>query len=473
MKRSYCTWLVLMLFSITVVLAQEKTVTGTVTDDVGLPLPGANIIIKGTSTGTQSDFDGNYSITANVGQTLQYSYVGFENQEIKVGAASSINVSLNPGAVLQEVVVTGYSNRNQTVQTSAVVSISASEISELTPTTSIDNLLQGKAAGVQVTAANGKPGQGAFVRIRGVGSLTAGAASPLYIVDGAPIREDELGALATGDIENITILKDAATTARYGSRGANGVVVITTKKGNRNKDAIVRFSSRYGVTSRIKPNFTMMNAEQKFQYEAEMYALGVTAAGSLPGVTTEPGSPERQFLLDHETDWQDLILKEGEIQSNNVSISGGAEKVDYFFSVGHDRDTGIIDQLGGFERLNTRLNVNFDAKEWLSLGVNFGYSRSLSDEPRDRNNVQNPFRAYFDYSPYETEFLLDPDGNVMLDESGNPIYNPTHTTFNVRGALLSEPALEIENLTLGSVDAIVRLSKNFSYGFQYFSKSFK
>ncbi|WP_235003966.1 SusC/RagA family TonB-linked outer membrane protein [Aequorivita lipolytica] len=445
--------------------AQQKTITGTVTDDTGLPLPGANVIIKGTSSGTQSDFDGNYTISANVGQTLTFSYVGFDTKEVKVGAQNSINITLMPGASLEEVVVTGYSTRNQTVQTSAVVSISASELSQMAPTTSIDNMLQGKAAGVQVTAANGKPGQGAFVRIRGTGSLTAGASSPLYIVDGSPIREQDLANIPNEDIENITILKDAATTARYGSRGANGVVVITTKNGNRNKDAVIRFSSRYGVSSMIDPNYTMMNASQKLQYEAEMYALGVTGAATLPGVTTQPGSPERQQLLDREVDWRDIILKDGIVQNNSVAISGGAEKVDYYFSVSNDRNTGIIDNIDGFERLGTRLNVNFDAKEWLSVGVNVGYSRSMSDEPRDRNNTQNPFRGILDYNAYETEFLLDDEGNTVIDDNGNPVYNPTHTGFPIRGALLSEPSEDIDNQTIGSVDAVVTFSKNWSYGF--------
>ncbi len=445
--------------------AQQKTITGTVTDDTGLPLPGANIIIKGTSTGTQSDFDGLYSISASVGQTLQFTYVGFESKEVKVGTANQISMTLNPGSALDEVVVTGYSTRNQTVQTSAVVSISAEELSQMAPTTSIDNMLQGKAAGVQVTAANGKPGQGAFVRIRGTGSLVAGGSSPLYIVDGAPIREQDLANIPNEDIENITILKDAAMTARYGSRGSNGVVVITTKSGKRGKDATVRFSSRYGVTSRINPNFKMMNASQKMQYEAEMYALGITGASALPGVSTAPGSPERQFLLDNEVDWQDLILKDGIIQNNSVSVSGGSEKMDYYFSVTNDRNTGIIDNISGFERLGTRLNVNFDAKEWLTVGVNVGYSRSMSDEPRDRNNAQNPFRGMLDYNGYEPEFILNADGTPTVDSNGNPIYNPTHSGFPIRGALLSEPNNEINNTTLGSVDALVKFNKNWSYNF--------
>ncbi|HPE83449.1 MAG TPA: SusC/RagA family TonB-linked outer membrane protein [Aequorivita sp.] len=448
--------------------AQQKTITGTVTDDTGLPLPGANVIVKGTSSGTQSDFDGNYTISANVGQTLVFSYVGFVAKEIKVGAQNKIDISLQQdAAALEEVVVTGYSTRNQTVQTSAVVSISASELSQMAPTTSIDNMLQGKAAGVQVTAANGKPGQGAFVRIRGMGSLVAGASSPLYIVDGAPIREVDLANIPNEDIENITILKDAATTARYGSRGANGVVVISTKNGNRNKDAVIRFSSRYGVVSRVGLNYKMMNASEKMQYESEMYAYGQTAAATLPGVNpdTAPGTPGRQFLLEHETDWEDLVLKDGIIQNNAIAISGGSERMDYYFSVSNDRNTGIIDKIDGFERTGARLNVNFDAKDWLALGVSVGYSRSTSDEPRDRNNSQNPFRHMLDVNPYETEYVLDEDGSIVLDDNGDPVYNQTLTGFPVRHALETEPSIDIDNQTIANVDALVKFTKNWSYNF--------
>ena len=456
-----------MFFNVTIVLAQENPISGVITDSTGDVLIGVNIIEKGTTNGTQSDFDGMFNLDVEVNKTLVFSFIGYETIErVVLENMNSLNIQMIENAAeLEEVVITGYSRRNKTVQTSAVVSISASEIASLAPATSIDNLIQGKAAGVQVTAANGKPGEGAFVRIRGVGSLSSGASSPLYIVDGAVVREEDLGTISNQDIENLSILKDAATTSRYGSRGANGVVVITTKSGNRNKDAVVRFSSRFGWSERIAPNFEVMNATQKMQYEAELSALGISAANSLPGVSTQPGSPERQFLLDNETDWQDLMLKQGYVQNNTISMSGGQEKMDYYFSVGYDKNSGIIDQIDGFERINTRLNVKFDAKEWLKLGVNVGYSRSTSDEPRDRNNAQNPFRAMYDYNPYETEFVLDEDGNTVLDENGNPVYSATHTSFNVRGALLSEPAIEIKNNLLSSVDAEILFSDSWSYGF--------
>lgn len=456
----------LLALVVQLTFAQQKTITGTVTDDTGLPLPGANVIIKGTSTGTQSDFDGNYTISANVGQTLTFSYVGFDTKEVKVGAQNTIDITLNPGSALEEVVVTGYSTRNQSIQTSAVVSISASELSQMAPTTSIDNMLQGKAAGVQVTAANGKPGQGAFVRIRGTGSLTAGGSSPLYIVDGAPIREVDLANIPNEDIENISILKDAATTAQYGSRGSNGVVIITTKSGTRNKDASIRYSSRYGVVSRVDTNYELMDAQQKMQFEAEMYALGVSAAATLPGVATTPGSPERQFLLDNETDWEKLILKDGILQNNSIAFTGGAEKLDYYFSVSHDRNTGILDKIDGFERLGSRLNLNLDAKKWLKLGVNVGYSRSTSDEPRDRFNAQNPFFVTYSANQYETEFVLDEFGNPVLDDNGDPIYNLGAVDYPIREALTDEPQTDINNTTLASVRAQVLFNDNWSYEFQ-------
>lgn len=472
MRTKFSGFLTLLLaLVVQISFAQQKTITGTITDDTGMPLPGANIIIKGTQTGTQSDFDGNFSISASVGQTLVFSYVGFETQEVTVGAANTIDLTLSPGTALEQVVLRGYSRQNQTVSTSAVVSISAEELSQMAPTTSIDNMLQGKAAGVQVTAANGKPGQAAFVRIRGTGSLSAGASSPLYIVDGTPLREEELSNLSVDEMANVEILKDAAMTARYGSRGANGVVIITTKSGARNKDATIRFSSRYGTVSRIKPNYRMMNLEEKLRFEREMYAMGVTTAATLPGVTIQPGTPEYENMVKNEVDWQDLMLKDGIVQNNNFSISGGGERADYFFSLSHDRNTGIIDKIDGFERISSRLNINMDPKEWLNFGVNVGYSRATSDEPRDRNNDQNPFRAMLNYNPYETEYLMDENGDYVLDENGERVFNSRiHGGFNVRGALETEPSMLITNLLLASTDALVKFNKNWTYGF---STSFK
>ncbi|MBW8244564.1 carboxypeptidase-like regulatory domain-containing protein, partial [Muricauda oceani] len=169
---------------------QEKTVSGNVTDQNGLPLPGVSILVVGTSNGTQTDFDGNYTISASEGQMLRFSYIGQKTVERTVGASSTINVQMQDDAqALEEVVVTGYGSRSRELSTSAISTVSTEKIEAFVPSTSVDNILQGQAAGVQVTAANGRPGQTAFVTIRGVGSLNA-STTPLYVVDGVPVNSD-------------------------------------------------------------------------------------------------------------------------------------------------------------------------------------------------------------------------------------------------------------------------------------------
>jgi len=477
MKTKFSGILTLILaLVVQISFAQTKTITGVVTDDTGLPLPGATVLIEGTTTGTQTGFDGDYSISAAEGQTLTFSYVGFETQKVLVSSGvSTYNIQMAAGATLETVVITGYGNSKQDVLTSAVSLVTAEELEQLVSTTSVDNLLQGKASGVQVTAANGKPGATAFVRIRGTSSLVAGASSPLYIVDGAPLDEADLNAIPSSEIESISILKDAATTSQYGSRGANGVVVITTKKGKKNKDATIRFSSRYGVSDRANDDLNSMNAEQKLRYENELAqlvnpetgAFAVPAARNTPGGNPNTTAEERAFLIANAVDWEEIVLRDAIIQSNNISVSGGEEKIDYFFSLGHDRNTGIIDGIDGFERLNGRLNVNFDAKTWLDMGASVAYSRSISDEPRDRNNVQNPFRAIYDYNAYEPEFILDDQGNVTFDDNGEPVYNFNHTGFLVTEAIATTPEIQIQNLTFFNTYANVKFSDSWNYRLQF------
>jgi len=478
MKTKFSGILTLILaLVVQISFAQTKTITGVVTDDTGLPLPGATVLIKGTTNGTQTGFDGDYSISAAEGQTLTFSYVGFETKELLVtSGASTYNVQMAAGATLETVVITGYGNSNRDVLTSAVSLVTAEELEELVSTTSVDNLLQGKASGVAVTAANGKPGATAFVRIRGTGSLVAGASSPLYIVDGAPLDEADLNAIPSSEIETIAILKDAATTSQYGSRGANGVVVITTKKGKKNKDATVRFSSRYGVSKRANDDIQIMNAQEKLRYELELSQLTLPdgcvgcflpSASGLPGATSTP--EERAFLIANQVSWEDEILRDAIIQSNSFSVSGGEEKVDYFFSLNHDRNTGIIAQVNGFERLNGRLNVNFDAKPWLDMGASVAYSRSVSDEPRDRNNVQNPFRAIYQNNSYTPVFQLDENGDVTFDENGDPVYQTDGLQFgfNTVNALITIPEITVQNLTFFNSYANVKFSDRWNYRLQY------
>jgi len=240
----------LMMLFISFSYAQEKSISGTITDQSGLPLPGVSVVVVGTTNGTQSDFDGNYAITANIGQTLRFSYLGQKTISRDVGQASTINVQMEEDAeALEEVVVVGYGSKSRALSTSAVSSIAPAKIEAFVPSTSIDNILQGQAAGVQVTAANGRPGQTAFVQIRGVGSINA-STTPLYVVDGTPVNGDFINNISPSDIATFSILKDAATVSKYGSRGANGVVLITTKTGQ-SGDARVVFRSSTGFGQRL------------------------------------------------------------------------------------------------------------------------------------------------------------------------------------------------------------------------------
>ncbi|PZD76992.1 TonB-dependent receptor plug domain-containing protein [Mesonia sp. K7] len=201
-------------------------VSGVVTDDQGIPLPGVDIIVKGTTIGVQTDFDGYFILKADKGSELVFSYVGFETKEAKITSQGEYNILLDAGNELDEVVVTAYGTTERDKLTSAVSVVTGEELTEMSPTTSVDKLLQGKAAGVYITAANGQPGQTAYVKIRGVGSINK-SSSPLYVIDGVIV--ENMANINVHDIQNISILKDAATTSLYGSRAANGVVVITTK----------------------------------------------------------------------------------------------------------------------------------------------------------------------------------------------------------------------------------------------------
>jgi TonB-linked SusC/RagA family outer membrane protein len=432
--------------------AQEKTITGTVTEG-GLPLPGATVLLKGTKTGTSSDFDGNYSIQAKAGDVLEFSFVGMKTTSVTVGASNKIDVTMTSDTNFEEVVVVGFSTKNRAELTSAIVNVTAEQLARIAPSVSIDNMLQGQASGVQVTAQNGKPGQTAFIRIRGIGSIQAGN-EPLYIVDGAQISEGDLNGINPSDVASISVLKDAASTSIYGARGGNGVVLITTKRGSKDRDAVISFNSRVGFTRRIKDNFTMMNSQQKLQYERE---LGVGIGSSV----SSQAQYDALLALDHS--WEEDLLEDGFIQSNAISISGGDTKTRYFLSLSKDEDSGIIRDINEYSRIAGRLNVDYDAKKWLTVGTSLSFSTVTLADARDRNNVQNPFRAIYDYLPYQTLFLFDGDGNQVFDDFGRPRYNPTSAGYPVKDEILYNQTQRIFNRWIGNMFAEFRLAKGLTF----------
>ena len=436
--------------------AQEKTVSGTVSDESGA-LPGVSITIKGTTKGTETDFDGNYSIKVKSGNTLVYRYLGYKTTEKKVKGSNSLNVTLvEGGEQLEEVVVFGYSNKKRGELSSAVSSVTSAQLEKQTNSVSIDNALQGVATGVQVTAQNGKPGNAAFVRIRGIGSINAGS-EPLYLLDGIQVDEDQIIGINPSDIARMDVLKDAASTAIYGARGSNGVVVITTKGGKKGKKAQIRLQSRLGLATEARRNFKMMNARQKLEYER---AIGV-GTGS-----TNLLQSEWDQLISQDHDWSDDVLKDAEITSLNLSVAGGDEKLTYFMSISNDSNTGIIEGIdNAFKRTSTRLNVGYDASDWLKLSTNVSFSTSTNQDPRDRNNVQNPINGRFNANPYEPVYRTDSNGDRIPNLRGLDTFNPTHSGLNTLAQVRANYNNDTDNRFFGTFKADIKLSDNFSYQF--------
>ncbi len=394
--------------------AQEKTVSGVVSDGTG-PIPGANVIVRGTKNGVQTDFDGKYAIKAKVGDVLLISFVGMEDTKVTVGASNVINVKLQGGVSLKEVVVQtnlGYYSKDSRKLSSSISTIAAEEIARQSPAITIANALQGQAAGVQVTNANGRPGAGAYVSVRGAVSITGGDASAIYVVDGAFVSSSEVSALNNGDIESVSVLKDGASAAIYGVRGANGVIVITTKKG-KNAKAKFQINSSVGFSRKIEDPFQMMDATQKINYEQQL------GAGNSIGRTPEVLSLWRS--LNH--DWQDALLQDGFIQNNTFSYSGGNDQFNNYFSLGYTEDTGIIKNLNGFNRITSRYNSEYKASERIKVGFNVGGSYEKSNVPRDRNNAQNPFRAMYDYNSYQPLYQRNSAGDIVNGADGKPLFN--------------------------------------------------
>ncbi|MEM9259800.1 MAG: SusC/RagA family TonB-linked outer membrane protein, partial [Bacteroidota bacterium] len=334
----------LAIFSLFANVAWSQ-VSGTVTDEDGIGLPGVNIIVVGSSSGTVTDLDGAYTINAPSDATLRFSYLGFVTQEIAIAGRSTVDVKLGADATaLQEVVVLGYGTSDPKAVTGAISSIGTEEVAALT-VTNLGEALQGRLAGVQVTA-GGAPGVAPLIQVRGIGSISFGS-GPLYVVDGIP-GAGGLNQFDTRDIESVTVLKDASSTAVYGSRASNGVILIETKKGG--GDGIkANLHSTVGIQTQTR-RFDVMNTEQYVNY-AEALA-GMPLARDL-NATVNDGSGRTYRQVD--TDWQDAIFQDGFITQNQLSLSGGSDASSFYSSLGYLKQEGVM--IGTpYERFNFRIN---------------------------------------------------------------------------------------------------------------------
>ena len=434
-------YLAVFFMSGTALAQEEKTVTGTVFSEEGLPLPGATVIEKGTQNGAQTDFDGNYSISVAPGDILVFSYVGFVPQEVVVGTADTYNITLQVDAgQLEEVVVMGYVSKRREDLTGSAVQVGSEELQQ-TPMATVDQALQGKVAGLQIASSSGTPGSVQDIRIRGVSSINAGN-EPLYVIDGVPIISDDLvgiddngtssfstlASLNSNDIASITVLKDASSTAAYGARGANGVIVITTKSGRSGKTT-VNLSSYYGFTNNAMDGPDPLTGAEReiLYYEGIMNSYGLGSIEEARAYEAENFGDYAGYIAWNEagrpeTDWKKLVTNEdAPIQEHTISATGGGEKHTFYTSLGYFQQEATV--IGSeFERISGSLNLTQDISDSFTFSSSNTASHSFQDGILEGS-------AYFS-SPHSAKYFMSPldqafneDGSYNLNTTlPNPLF---------------------------------------------------
>ena len=451
-----------ILMGIGMATAQTTTITGKVFSEAdGEPVFGASVFVIGTSVGAGTDMDGNFTIenVPATATTLRVSYVGMATQEVKIVRGKPMRIILvEDGVTLDDVVVIAYGTAKKSAFTGSASVVKAENI-EKRQVSNITNALSGAIAGVQITSSNGQPGVSATVRVRGVGSLNAGN-DPLYVVDGMPFDGD-ISSINPADIESMSVLKDAAASALYGARGANGVIMVTTKKGN-SGNARVSFDAKWGVNQRQIGKYDVMESANQYMetlykafYNEAIYSLGQSplnahgyANSSLfpalgyqmytlngaNGLIGLDGKVDPRATLGYSDgdyyytpdDWTAGMIDSQMRQEYNFSVAGGTDKVNYYFSAGYLEDGGIIEN-SGFNRLSTRLNADYQAKKWLKVGASLAYTNSTSRYPGEQTNTSSSVNAFFianDIAPVYPFYVRKADGSYAIDATtGDRIYD--------------------------------------------------
>ena len=407
---------VISFFSIQLSLGQN--ITGKVSDSKG-PLVAVSVLIKGSATGTQTDFDGNFKIAKPApGSVLQFSYIGYQTQEIEVtSTTTTMNVVLieDINQLAEVVVNVGYAVKKRSLVTGAISSIDADDIKG-SSAQRVEQVLQGKTSGVTVTSSSGSPGAGAKVRIRGTGSN--GNVDPLYIVDG--MKVSSIDNISPNDIANIEVLKDAASTAIYGTQGANGIIIITTKQGKIG-DPVFTYSSQAGFQT-VRTKMELMNASQFVTYFQEAVQTQVVNNGI-------------------NTNWIDELFLDALMQRHDISFSGASDKTSYYLSGSFYNQDGVVGNNSNFKRYTLRSNIKSDIKDWLEVGTNITYSvigSSPINEDDSFNGIINHALLIDPLTPVIYSGALPQraqdgvaNGTAMLDENGNVYGYPTYSNGEV------------------------------------------
>lgn len=374
------------LFSFAVSYGQETTVTGTVTSaEDNFPVPGVNVIIKGTTRGTSTDFDGNYSLKVTKGEVLEFSSLGFRTVTITINNQTTLNVSLDTDVeALGEVVVIGYGTQKKADLTGAITTIKAEDV-ERTPTSNVMQSLQGKVAGVQVVGV-GSPGDSPKVRLRGVGTFD-GSSNPLYVVNG--MFYDNIDFLNTSDIESVSVLKDASSSAIFGQKAAGGVIIIQTKSGKIEKRPEFVYSGYSGF--QFAQNVVKMANAEQFATMAYESGSQTDINNILSAIQRFGRSRVNPNLPDVNTDWYKEILRPATISSHSIGVTGGSENVNYSVGANYFSQDGIMDMKNEYERFNIRNSVDVKVSDRFKMGSNIVFSNAT------KYNAENGawFQAYF------------------------------------------------------------------------------
>ena len=463
MKRKLILLLACLFVGIGLVTAQTQKVTGVViSEEDGQPVVGASVLVKGTTLGTITDVDGNFNLSnvPSSAKTLQISYIGMQTQEVVIKPKLKI-VLKSDTEVLDEVIVTAYGTSTKGTFTGSASVMKADKI-EKRQVSNVSNALAGAVAGVQILSDNGQPGESAKVRIRGVGSINAGM-EPLYVVDGVPYDGD-LSSINSADIETMTVLKDAASTALYGARGANGIIMITTKRGTSGK-ARINFDAKWGANSRAIKTYDVMtspknyietayqsiyNSQISLGYSPEDanirankilpseasgglgYQVYTTAPGELlvgsngklnPNATLGYSDGQYYYTPDN---WADETFQNNLRQEYNLSASGGSDKGTYYFAFGYLDDQGVISG-SGFKRLNGRFKGDYKLYSWLKIGANVSYVNTESRYPGDQDanataSSGNAFYIANNMAPIYPLYVRGADKQILLN-NGRKVYD--------------------------------------------------
>ena len=460
MKRKLMLLLACLFVGIGLVTAQTQKVTGVViSEEDGQPIIGASVLVKGTQVGTITGVDGGFTLSGvpSSAKTLVISYIGMQKQEVAIKANVKVLMK-SDSEVLDEVMVVAYGTAKKSAFTGSA-SVVKSDKLEKRQVSDITNALSGTVSGVQTTSSNGQPGTSATVRIRGIGSM-ASSNTPLYVVDGVPFDGD-ISSINSQDVETMTVLKDAAAAALYGARGANGVILVTTKKG-KTGDARVSLDARWGTNSRqvgkydvMEDPATYMETLYKANYNAAYYKLGRTPEAAhayanaqlfpaigyqiytLPqgeGLIGMDGKINPNAVLGYSDgqyyytpdDWTKGTISSQMRQEYNLSVSGGSDRLNYYLSAGYLEDNGTIEN-SGFNRISTRLNVDYQAKKWLKFGTSLSYTNSKSKYPGDQTSTSSSGNAFLmanEIAPVYPMYVRNADGSLKYDKnSGKVVYD--------------------------------------------------